>query len=728
MASRYYIVAKAPNAVIHGYPAGAWTDSLYAQAYHSPVGWHYELSTSKTNGGAVDRNNTIFSNQHAAHSLYQSLWTPRLAAQTVSGTLNWCWHVYRNWQNASGAVNLAAAWVKVHAYITVGDTPAVRHVLLNNHVEPVAVPYTFGTLGATSASTPIALTSGAALAGDRIRIELGLYAEMPTPDPTQVPTEYMEALWLIPGATGADLTPGMSDGFFTQRSPWIEFSATLTEATAVAAPANGTCATAIVIPALPYHSAGVDCSQATGPARETWWMWTATFSGELVAHVFGSNFFAIMDVRTDNGSAGAACPGSFVPGADINYADSHAAHRGTSNAIFIVTAGWRYWFRVYNKTTPQNIALGGGIARFGLFARAATPQQDDLYLPQGNILQIRDGQMVSVSPTFNNFAPSGVAIDYTETPMNDLNGGTHAGERLLVALFQTGLVEVLDLPTLSWTLDVPTEIDYIQLPTPTTPLYGWGPSQIHVRTDGRLYVGTFGTGFEHVSSTGEPGSQPAFLTTVSDDPDNSDVLQYPVGVGSDANAPLPTPTRFSPTAVLTSPWVIAVDEVHNILYYVDGSLYYPVGGQTVKRWNLTTDTPLPNFVTLAVPAGATKTPGVRGLTLLPDDSLLICNGTDVVHVAANGATIGTFTASVNLDSQALIDVKMQADGEIFWTVDLWTGRLYKVDLATMTELATYETWQIPGSLTQMAIYQPGGITPPPASPACVVDFPVGSDA
>ena len=716
MASRYYMVAKAPNAVMHDLPKGGWDDGVFV-SHSRPDNWHWELSASKTNGGTVDRNNTIFTNQNAISSVYQSFWTPRLTAQTVSGTLNWCWHLYRSWTGLFGPEDTGSAWVKVFAYISVGDTAEVRHILIDNHVESVEMLYTFDITSATSPASPIAITSGDASDGDRIHIEFGFYAEMPTPDPTQVPTEYMEILWLIPGATGVDLTPGMSDGFFNQRSPWLEFSVTLTEAATASPPVNDDCADAIVIPSIPYHHAGVDASQSAGAAREVWWMWTSTVEGEMLAHVFGSNYYAILAVRTDDGDSGETCPGFAVSGTEVNYADSISAHRGTSTATFVAHLGYRYWFRVFNKTSTQNITLGGGIARFGLVERATGPVQDDLYLPQGNLIQVRDGQIVNVSPISSIHAPTGIAIDYTLTPMNDLNGGTHSGERILVAFFHDALVEVFDLPTLSYTQDGVTEIDYIVLPAPTDTEYRWLPSTMHIRVDGRMYLATFGTGFEHVSAAGQPGSQPAFMNNTSDDPDNSDVLEYPVGVGSDANSPLPTPGRFSPAASISSPWAITVDEATNTLYYVEGTFYYPIGGQTVKRWNLNTDTAMADFVTLSVPAGATITPGVKGLTFIPyDGSLLVCNATQVVHVNSSGVVTGTFTPSIAMDSQALCDVKMQADGETFWVVDLWTGRLFKVDLNTMAELGTYETWQTPGTLTQMAIYQPGGITEPEQPP------------
>ncbi len=714
--TRYYMVAKAPNAVIHGPFMGDWQDGVQANFPWAPVAWQWELSSSKTNGGTVDKDNTIFTNQNAVSNANQSFWTPRLTAQTVSGTLDWCWHLYAAWRDGMvGPTDDTDAWVKVYAYITVGDSTEVRHVLIDNHVEPVPMLYTYDVLAATSAASPIPLIPGDTLDGDRIRIELGFYAEMPTPAPSQRPIYYSEILWLVPGATGDDLTPGESEGFFTQRSPWLEFSNALQEAVPVAPPANGTCATAITVPALPYHSTGVDCSQATGTARETWWTWTSTVSGEMLAHVFGSNFYAVLDVRTDEGDPLVACPGYFVPGVDINYADSLTQHRGTSTATFLATTGWRYWFRVYNKTLAGfNVANGGGIARFGLVERATGPLQDDLYMPQGNTLQVRDGLIVNLTPVTNAHAASGVAIDYTLTPMNDLNGGVNTSERILVGLFADALVEVYDLATLSYTLAGTLEIDYLELPTPATAGYNWKVSTLHIRQDGRLYVATFGTGFEHVNDTGPPGSQPAYLDTVSDDAADSDVLQWPVGVGSDANAPLPAPTRFSPTAAVTSPWAITLDETNNILYYTDGSLYYPVGGQTVHRWDLDTDTALPDLITLSVPASAIYLPGVKGLLFIPHDgSLLVCNATEVVHVSAAGSIVGTYVPSVPLDSQALVDCKLQADGQTFWVADLPTGRLYKVDLATMTEIATYETWQTPGTLTQMAIYQPGGIAPPP---------------
>lgn len=717
--SRYYVTAKAPAAIIHGPFQGEWAGHGIFNETWCPLYWQWELSSSKTDAGETDRNQILYCNQSGKSTAFLSLWTPPLFEQTISGTLDYCWHHYQSWRDlvGGGIHDSSDVWVKIHAYITVGDSTDVRHVLIDNWVNPDEIPYT-GALSASSPASPIAMTSGDCETGDRVRIELGFYAVMATPDPTQVPTEYTQIEWLLPGATGVDLTPGMSDGFFTQRSPWIEFSPALVQREAPDPPANDSCSDAIEIPSIPYHSAAIDCSQSAGTARETWWTWTSTVTGEVLAHVFGSNFYAILDVKTDEGDPDEVCPGIAISSFEINYADSIAQHRGTSSAIFMATAGWRYWFRVYNKTTsPYNVANGGGMVRFGLVERATAPVQDDLYLPQGNVIQTRDGQIVNLTPTFNGHSPSAVAIDYTGDPMDDLNGGTHTGERLLVGLFVDGLIEVIDLPSLAYDEVLAGEIDYIELDPPTDPDYNRHISTMHITAAGLLYAATFGTGFEYVTGIGEPGSPVSYLSTVSDDPVNSDVVRMPAASGANQGGGPPTQVHLAVSAILTSPWAIAIDEVNGILYYVEGSFYIPVGGQTIKRYDLNADAPLSDFATLSVPAAATNCPGVKGLTYIPyDGSLLVCNATELVHLDSGGNVVATFTPSVAMDSQALCDVKMQADGETCWVVDMPTGRLYKVDVATMTELATYETWQVPTSLTQMAIYQPGGITEPEEPP------------
>jgi hypothetical protein len=73
----------------------------------------------------------------------------------------------------------------------------------------------------------------------------------------------------------------------------------------------------------------------------------------------------------------------------------------------------------------------------------------------------------------------------------------------------------------------------------------------------------------------------------------------------------------------------------------------------------------------------------------------------------------------------MVDVKLTVDAQQFWAVS-YTGRLWLVDMATMEEVATYPTYLNLGiALTQMAIYQPFGVTgfPPPPGQSSSTDCP-----
>jgi hypothetical protein len=67
-------------------------------------------------------------------------------------------------------------------------------------------------------------------------------------------------------------------------------------------------------------------------------------------------------------------------------------------------------------------------------------------------------------------------------------------------------------------------------------------------------------------------------------------------------------------------------------------------------------------------------------------------------------------------------VKLTADGLACWAIDEATGRLFKFNLATGAELTTVQPYGLPGTLVQMAIYQPAGVTTP-GGDVCVLEAP-----
>jgi hypothetical protein len=168
----------------------------------------------------------------------------------------------------------------------------------------------------------------------------------------------------------------------------------------------------------------------------------------------------------------------------------------------------------------------------------------------------------------------------------------------------------------------------------------------------------------------------------------------------------------------TNPWAIAFDETGDWLYYTSSGFYEPVGGvsDVIRRHNLTTSV---NEVFATIPLQGTNNPGLKGLQVIPGGGVLVCNGTIVHRLNAVGTIITTYTPSIALDSQSLCDVKLTADGTELWVIDEATTRLFKFNLATGEEVVTFQPYLIRGTLVQMAIYQPEGVTPP--SRPCVLE-------
>jgi len=705
MPSRYYPAVKAPNVLVHGGAQGTWAkQSVFGRSW-SPVQWTWRLSASKSDAG-TQTTRIIQTNQQGDHDLLLARWmTPPLDAQSLGGTLQIAFGVQARWDDpALGFTNDSLVRFKIHAYLANGQSHVVRTVLVSNHVDSVNFP---GTTGQVWRSLAVAqsLAAATAVAGDVIVVEIGMrIVSSPTPTPQYFPTDTGATRidWRATGASAA-FVDAVAGDTSTSRAPWIEFSSTLTEQAASPPPANDACADAIVIPAtLPYVSAFIDTTGSTDTERGVWWTWTAPTSGKVCFHTFGANYGTILNAFT--GGCGVLTPvGLVVTETDL------AQHRSQSSIMFSAVAGTQYWIRVRNSASAENASSSGGLVRLSAFYRVTTPVVDDLYLPAGYLVQIRDGAIVNFSAGFTSDAPTGVAIDYTKRTIDDLNGGTHSGERILLALHDFELVELLDLPTLSYG-DFQFEVDFIGDPwfVATISIH---PAQIYITAAGFLYVGWFGNGYLYIVGLGT--GLPSILNTVSNDANFSALKSIDATSGdSQPGAPFTDALQF-PTIEVCAPWAITLDEATGILYYTSGGFYEPVGGTQIRRFNVNTSTQLANFATLALQAG--NNPGLKGLQFLPDGSLLVCNSTIVQRLDANGVVIQTFTPSIPDDSQSLCDVKLTADGTGFWVVDEPTTRLFRFSLVSGLETLTVQPYLRPGTLVQMAIYQPSGALPPASS-------------
>lgn len=706
MATRFYFSKIAPNAILHAPMVGTWAGGFLTTP-QSPVQWSWRLVTTKVGAGARF-NPTLSTNQQGNFDALFSEWrTYPLDAQTISGTFDLCTLVSALWLTDVTPSADSVVRYKVHIYISVGQSRTVRHTLLTNYIDITDLNPT-GILTWQQLDAAQTLATEATEDGDCVVIEVGVrIVSSPTPAPTYPPSANTSIQMWMTGTVAAngDGTAGSND---SSLNAWCEFSHTFTFQPLPSPPANGTCATALPIATFPHQSAAIDCSQASGTQRETFWSFTASLSGRMVFHNFGSNFGTDIDLFKN-------CALAAPDGNGVTGDNTLATHRSQSCLVFDVVAGSTYIARVRNSTQTLNAVSGGGIVKFGAYYVSA-PAVDDLYLPSGVIAAYREGLQVNVNPDFTDSFPTGVAIDYTQRPMVDVgNGGTSTGMRLLVGLFSFDLVEILDLTTLN---AGESEIDFI---SDTWDLGIPGPAQLYCTAAGMLYVGWFGNGFLYVLGTGT--SRPAVMNTISSNADFSALKVIDATHGDNQpGGPFPA-ARLLPSAPPSATWALQLDETSSILYYTSGGVYLTLAAQTVQRFNVSTAAQLADFATL--PSGGGFNPDVKGMVLLADRSLLVCNARSVVKLSAAGAILATYTPSVPLDALSLIDVKLTADQRYFWVVDLWTTALFKFDLVTGLEVGYHPTYLRPGSLVQMALYNPAGQPPPtPVTPTTTVCPPV----
>ena len=709
MATRLYFSKIAPNVILHDLAKGMWAGGGYIARPDHAAHWVWRLTPTKSAAGAKFSPTCKTNQQGDFDALFMEWMTYPLDAQTIGGTIDLCAMVFAQWSTNLGVSADSIVRFKLHVYIAEGQSRTVRHTLLDNYVDATDLwnPNTSVSLRWQSLTAPQALTSGDAQAGDVVVVEFGLrVVSSPTPAPTYPPSDFTTVPLFMIGAVAAqaDATPGSTNSALTA---WLEFSQTLTFQAAPAAPSNELCVNAIAIPSLPYDSGVIDTSAATGTQRETFWSLTAPTTGRMIVYTLGGNYATNIDLL-------ATCGGGFPAGVtSLVGTNEIAAHRSQGCFVFDVTAGASFIIRISNVAATFNATNGGGAVRLRA-CYVSAPAVDDLYLPSGAIAAFREGALVNINPTFEDFFPTGVAIDYTQRPMADLNGGTSTAVRLLVGLFSFDLVEILDITTLNVGED---EIDFIG--------DGWGvsgipgPAQLYVTEAGLLYAGWWGNGFLYVLGIG--ASTPSLMNTISDDPDFSAIKVIDATHGDNqAGAPF-TAARLLPEVDDTAAWAFTLDELASEAYYTSTGLYVPLGGQTVQRFNVSTEAQLADLVTL--PSGGGYNPGVKGLTLLSDRSVLICNATRVVRVSSAGAILATYIPSVPLDSRTLIDVKVTQDEGHFWVVDLDSTALFKFDLATGLEVGYYPTYLRPGTLVQMALYNPAGLPPPPPPPVTLTACP-----
>jgi len=142
-------------------------------------------------------------------------------------------------------------------------------------------------------------------------------------------------------------------------------------------------------------------------------------------------------------------------------------------------------------------------------------------------------------------------------------------------------------------------------------------------------------------------------------------------------------TSFSPpTGPRGTDWIdLAADQ---------NTLFYTSEGTSVRRFNLSANTPLSDFNVASLPG-----PAAYALRILPNGQVLVADTDRVVRLDTSGNVVqtycaaqvtevcsSTFSLEPNNTFPLLFALTLDPDGKSFWTADLFAGTVWKIDIAT----------------------------------------------
>ena len=649
MATRYYPTYRSPDFVWPAPLQGSWDQTYSGVRVNKPREWGWMLSTSKTNGGQI---------QSKLVSLHSSLSptvgievlrfvTPRLASQTISGTMDL---VIAMSVTAGGTGTF-----KIHAFVTVGDSNDVRGTLISNNVTGTTPTST----ATCRAATGLALTSQSVTAGDRVVIEVGFNV-----------TADSGADWrLFAGTTNSsnvtqtDAVDG--DTSVTARTGWFEFSGTVTEASPAAAPANDACADATSITSgAANYSNTVDSSTSTDTSKSVWWSWTADVTGTVWFSSIGSTYNPLL--RAWTGSCGSL---------SLAATSTPAQWVGVGQTVMRLdaTASTTYLIQASNSTSTGFCAIDSGGITTIKFSRYSVLQDGDIIVSAQHLLIIRDGDIINYSSDPFNTTPTGLVLDHSGRSVLNQNDDTQntSDPRLFMVNYEDEIVSLFDLSAPLEPLT--SQINYIDLlfdmadPGEAVPS-GSHPASMMADSDENLWIGFFGDGYD--GTFGGTGTQDSVNIRKVD----------PTKYSYD---------QFNENDVLAE-YIVDQDEggaPYFDLNAAESIIYYTSAGREVKRFDITGNAMMSDLVSLSPESGAR--PGLRGIRVIPSGSfqgqILVADGINVKRLSSSsGAVLMTYTPSTAPEDLDKVFLANNAGTE-FWVSDQLTASLFRFNLASGDE-------------------------------------------
>lgn len=113
------------------------------------------------------------------------------------------------------------------------------------------------------------------------------------------------------------------------------------------------------------------------------------------------------------------------------------------------------------------------------------------------------------------------------------------------------------------------------------------------------------------------------------------------------------------------------------------TVFYTSEGTHVKRYNTCTPAQLPDFNSIALTGGS-----AFALRILPSGGVLVANSMQVVQLDPTGLLVQTYTPC---ECSTLFALSLDPDGTSFWTADIDSAEVFKIDIASGSVLESFNT-------------------------------------
>jgi len=162
--------------------------------------------------------------------------------------------------------------------------------------------------------------------------------------------------------------------------------------------------------------------------------------------------------------------------------------------------------------------------------------------------------------------------------------------------------------------------------------------------------------------------------------------------------------KFDPSGVLLDSFNVATGPRGSDWIDLSGdqcTMLYTSEGNDIYRYDVCTDTQLPNFATDFTAPGGSAT--CYALRIRANDEVLVACEDRVYRLSPAGTVVQTYPKPLTATS-FLFALNIDPDGATFWTADFFTGNIYRYDITTGVILTTFNAVIEGVSLAGLAIF------------------------